>query len=97
MYLVRRAHCGRQGRDGDAQNTRRLGAFPASRLFPTPILATTELTNAWLRDSVHPETDVEAVFLHSRSSQRRRRPMAYGPSKRPSVDRDEPITPTQSA
>ncbi|CAE7021339.1 hypothetical protein PTTW11_03242 [Pyrenophora teres f. teres] len=74
-----------------------LGAFPASRLFPTPILATTELINAWLRDSAHPETDVEAVFLHSRSSQRRRRPMAYGPSKRPSVDRDEPITPTQSA
>ncbi|KAL7780651.1 hypothetical protein CFE70_010676 [Pyrenophora teres f. teres 0-1] len=56
-----------------------------------------ELINAWLRDSAHPETDVEAVFLHSRSSQRRRRPMAYGPSKRPSVDRDEPITPTQSA
>ncbi|CAE7021346.1 hypothetical protein PTTW11_03244 [Pyrenophora teres f. teres] len=66
-------------------------------VFSPPILATTELINAWLRDSAHPETDVEAVFLHSRSSQRRRRPMAYGPSKRPSVDRDEPITPTQSA
>jgi hypothetical protein len=71
--------------------------FPASRLFPTPILATTELINAWLRDSAHLKSDAEAVFSHSRPSKRRRRPMARDPSKRPRVDRDEPITPIQSA
>ncbi|KAF2866020.1 hypothetical protein BDV95DRAFT_612259 [Massariosphaeria phaeospora] len=71
----------------------------------TPVLATTERINVWLRDSANPESDAEAAFSHPRPSKRRRhsdscpcpmeRSRPHSPSKRPRID--EPITPTQSA
>jgi len=80
------------------------------RLCSPPILATTERIDTWLRDSANPKSDAEAAFSHPCPPKRRRhsdlkcpypcpieRSRPHSPSKRPRVDCDEPITPTQSA
>ncbi|KAI1510418.1 hypothetical protein KJE20_09618 [Pyrenophora tritici-repentis] len=73
----------------------------------TPILTNTERSHAWLRNSADPESDTEAALSHPRPSKRRRcsdlcpcpmeRSRPQSPFKRPRVECDEPITPTQSA
>lgn len=71
------------------------------------LLTTTERVNAWLRNSANSESDTEAALSHPRPSKRRRhsdvcpcpmeRSRPQSPFKRPRVECDEPITPTQSA
>ncbi|KAF1849560.1 uncharacterized protein K460DRAFT_278661, partial [Cucurbitaria berberidis CBS 394.84] len=77
------------------------------RLCSPPVLTTTERIDAWLRNSANTESDAEAALPNPRPSKRRRHsdlcpyPMeqlrSQSPSKRPRVECDEPITPTQSA
>lgn len=74
------------------------------RFCSPPALTTTERINAWLRDSANPESDAEVALSHPRPPKRRHsdlcpmeRSRPQSPSKRPRVECDEPITPTQSA
>ncbi|KAH8727010.1 hypothetical protein GQ44DRAFT_145275 [Phaeosphaeriaceae sp. PMI808] len=67
--------------------------------FPSPsVIATTERINAWLCDAETASSRPRKRRRHSNSEcpcpmERSRQ---YSPSKRPRVDCDEPITPTQS-
>jgi hypothetical protein len=66
-----------------------------TRLCSPPVPTTTERINAWLRDVANPESSSKRRRHSDLCPMEQSRPRS--PSKWPRVERDEPITPTQSA